>query len=278
MDTLTSKKVKLKTKRTFLKLGTCSRTFFFILNREFGHPMTDEEQAIDLLAGGIVQHGYQCGMLWGASMALGAESYRRCENQGQAISMSILSTQHIMESFRARTNTIDCEDITKTDFNNKLSMTKYMITGKFWSCFKLAEKWAPEVIDAAHEALSIAQASLAEDTMSCASEVIRKMGGTDEEIHMVAGLAGGIGLSGDGCGALGAAIWMNTLRRIRNNDYKAGFSDAAAVSVIQGFHEETDYKMECSEICGQKFNNMEAHTEYVKNGGCSKLIEVLAKL
>lgn len=43
-------------------MGTCSRTFFYIINREFGFPHENEERAADPLAGGIVQQGYQCGM------------------------------------------------------------------------------------------------------------------------------------------------------------------------------------------------------------------------
>jgi hypothetical protein len=35
--------------------------------------------------------------------------------------------------------------------------------------------------------------------------------------------------------------------------------------------------MECSEICGQRFNSVNEHTEFIKNGGCSKLLDVLAK-
>jgi len=42
--------------------------------------------------------------------------------------------------------------------------------------------------------------------MSCASEVVRRMGGRDEERVMVSGFAGGLGLSGNGRGALSAAI------------------------------------------------------------------------
>ncbi len=120
-----SETVKLKAKRTFIKKGTCSRTFFYILDREFGYPRDDEEKAIDPLAGGILQQGYQCGMLWGASMAVGAESLRRNENPGQAIGLAILATQHIMKSFVNRTDSIECEDITNCDFQNKRSFAKY---------------------------------------------------------------------------------------------------------------------------------------------------------
>ncbi|HSA94524.1 MAG TPA: hypothetical protein VLJ16_00640, partial [Acidobacteriota bacterium] len=60
-----AKRIRRDTKRQFLKKGTCSRALFFILDREFGHLQDDEERATELLAGGIVQQGYQCGLLWG---------------------------------------------------------------------------------------------------------------------------------------------------------------------------------------------------------------------
>ena len=66
--------VKNDAKRVFLKKGTCSQTFCFLLNREFGHLKENEERAADPLAGGIMQRGQQCGMLWGATLAVGAES------------------------------------------------------------------------------------------------------------------------------------------------------------------------------------------------------------
>ena len=187
MNIIKTKKAKLNAKRTFLKQGTCSRTFFYILNREFDHPMVNEEQAVDLMAGGILQLGYQCGILWGASAAIGAESFRRNENQGQAIGISIKSTQHIMESFVVKAKSIECGDITETDFSNKWSFAKYMITGKFLSCFKLAEKWAPEAIEAAHEGLLLGHQVSNPQSISCASEVIKKMGGSIEARSVIDG-------------------------------------------------------------------------------------------
>ncbi len=89
MGRITSERVKLKAKRTF----------FYLLDREFGHPRDEEEKAIDPLAGGILQQGYQCGMLWGASMAVGAEALRKMENPDQATGLAILATQQVMDSF-----------------------------------------------------------------------------------------------------------------------------------------------------------------------------------
>jgi len=276
MGKIASERVKLKAKRTFLKKGTCSRTFFYLLDREFGHPRDDEEKAIDPLAGGILQQGYQCGMLWGASMAVGAEALRKIKNPDQATGLAILATQHVMDSFVNRTESIECEDITQCDFTNKKSFLKYMLRGKFVNCLKLAGKWAPEALDAASAGLGHDLEDLPQQSLSCASELVRKMGGSEEEMLMVAGFAGGLGLSGSGCGALAAAVWKNALIHNRKETGKSANYDPNTDSTLEAFYEETDYEMQCDKICGQRFETIAEHTEFVKNGGCKKLIKVLS--
>lgn len=276
MKKIQSETVKLKAKRTFIKKGTCSRTFFYILDREFGHPREEEEKAIDPLAGGILQQGYQCGMLWGTSMAVGAEALRRNNDPDWATGVSILVTQHIMESFVKRTSSIECEDITECNFSNKKSFMKYMLSGKFVNCFKLAGRWAPEALNAAYEGLAQERTENPQQSLSCASEVVRKMGATDEEAAMVAGFAGGLGLSGSGCGALAAAVWKNALILNKKQPGKSAGYDPNTDLTLKAFFEETNYEMQCEKICGQRFETIEEHTEFIKNGGCSKLIKVLA--
>jgi len=271
------KKVKNDAKKLFLKKGTCSHTFFYILNREFGASHNAEQSASDSLAGGIYREGYQCGMLWGSTLAAGAESFRRNENRDEAIRMAITATQHLVESFTKRTNTVECSDITETDWSSKLSLAKYALTGKFMTCFNLAEKWAPEAIEAAKEGLSKTQNN--SPCLSCASEVVKKMGASDEEMVMVAGFAGGLGFSGNACGALGAAIWMRNLTLFKNQpDKKTGMHDPEAEKTLKAFYAETDYEILCPKISGQNFKNIDEHTKFIKNGGCEKLIELLATI
>lgn len=277
MNLIKSQRVKLKAKRTFIKKGTCSRTFFYLLNRENGFPKDAEETALDPLAGGILQQGYQCGMLWGAAMAVGAESYRRNDDKAKAIGVTIKATQHIMESFVSRTNSIECEEITNCNFSNKSGLIKFMLSGKFVYCFKLTGRWAPEAIKAANEGIAIDNNDITQQPISCASEVVRKIGGSDEEILMVAGFAGGLGLSGSGCGALAAAIWKKSLELAKTENWKASFSDPKMDKILNKFYEATDYEMECHKICGQTFKTIDEHTEFIKNGGCEKLISVLAQ-
>ncbi|MBD3169787.1 MAG: hypothetical protein GF307_09920 [candidate division Zixibacteria bacterium] len=225
-----------------------------------------------------MQTGYQCGMLWGSSLAVGTESFRRYGNSGQAIVSAIEGTQHIMESFVNRTGSADCCDVTGCDFKSKFSIVKYMITGKFLSCFRLAGKWAPEAIQSARDGLSREQSGLPEKPSSCASKVIRNMGASDEEIIMVSGFAGGLGLSGNGCGALGAAVWYRTLKMAREQDKpKSLMSNPLTRKMLENFYAATGYEMLCHEITGKRFNTVDEHTEFINNGGCEKLINALAQ-
>ena len=77
MKSLKSETVKLKAKRTFMKKGSCSRTFFYLLDREFGFPMDEKEKAIDPMAGGILQQGYSVGYLLAAVAYLAITNWTR---------------------------------------------------------------------------------------------------------------------------------------------------------------------------------------------------------
>lgn len=263
-------------KKVFRKLGTCSRTFFYILNREFGHQKELEERASDSLAGGIMQKGHQCGMLWGASLAVGAEAFRKCKSQNQAIAISVTATQKLMASFTERENTTNCREITNCDFSSKLSMAKYFFSGRFLHCFNLADQWAPEAVKSAIEGLSSKEILFTNECMSCATEVAKKMGASDEEMIMVAGFAGGLGLSGGACGALSAAIWMKSLIWCREVENKSPMTNPYSKKTLDTFFEATDSKILCSDITGNHFKNIDEHSKFIKYGGCINLIETLA--
>jgi hypothetical protein len=239
--------------------------------------MEAEERAADPLAGGILRQGYQCGMLWGSALAVGAEAFRRSDNRDQAIGMAIKATQHVMGSFTHRARSADCADITGCDWTSKLSMAKYFLTGRFISCFRLVEKWAPEAFQSAAEGLSREHTDLPQQPISCASEVARRMGASDEQMVMVAGFAGGLGLSGNACGALSAAIWMNTLTWCGEHPGTPAMENPIARTTLESFFRATDYKILCSEIAGQQFNTINDHSEFIRTSGCEKLIDALAR-
>ena len=271
-------------KEVFRKCGTCSQTFGHLLNRQFGHHKEAAERALDPLAGGIMNHGHQCGMLWGAALGIGAEAFRRHNDPEEAIAVAVTATQHIIESFEARTDTVNCREITgynlKSVFGLARFMMKTMLTGMNNSpCFNLAEQWAPEAIEAGEEGLSEEMIDLTCKPVGCAAEVAKRMGASDEEMVMVSGFAGGLGLSGNACGALSAAIWMKTLAWCKENPGKTPpyLNNPTGKKLLKAFQEVTDKEMLCSKITGKKFETINEHAEFIHNGGCKKIIEVLAE-
>lgn len=268
---------KNDTKKIFLKKGACSHTFFHILNREFGNNKPIEERATDPLAGGILQMGHQCGMLWGASMAVGAEAHRRTENIDDALSLAIRATQNLMKSFHNRTKSHHCSDITDTDFSNKMQMLRYMLF-RAHSCFSLAKHWTADAIKAAKEGLTTNSTPLPNKCTCCTSELVKKMNGTEEQMATVAGLAGGMGLSGNACAALSTAIWMKAMKWCKKNPDKSLYKYPEGQQILDTFHKITGNMIECKEITGKEFTSIEDHTEFIDNGGCKNIIEELSKI
>lgn len=273
------------TKQIFRQCGACSHTFAHILNREFEHPDEVAELALNPLAGGIMNQGHQCGMIWGAALGVGTEAYSRYEDKDLALATAVTATQHIVDSFEQRSHTIDCKEILGYRLSNVFGLVRLMLSTTLKGmdnskCMNLAEAWAPEAIQAAKAGLAKAQIELTQKPVSCASEVVRKMGGSEKEAMMVAGFAGGLGLSGKACGALSAAIWYKTLQWVRENpgklppyiNYKTG------KAILKRFRDISGSDMACAKITGKHFETIDDHSEYIHNGGCNVLIEALAEI
>ena len=165
-----------------------------------------------------MQHGYQCGMIWGAVFAAGAQAYRLYGKGSQAESKAIAAAQRLVESFRQKNNHINCLEITEIDRSSStMDMIVYfLIKGGTIGCFKRAAKYAPDAYKEINKAFSEEEFEIPSPPVSCAAKLAKKIGESDEHVTMVSGMAGGIGLSGGGCGALGAAIWLLGLKKIKD--------------------------------------------------------------
>jgi hypothetical protein len=269
-------------KKVFMKKGACSHTGYFVLNREFGFNKPNEERASDLLAGGLANKGYQCGMLWGCALSTGAQCYRQCSNLDNATSIAISTTQKIISSFEQKTGTPNCKEITHCNFSSPFGLVKYLIInvprGLTNSvCFNVAEQWLPEAARLAQNEITKEQKNPTDNAISCASQVVKLLGGNDEEAATVAGFAGGLGLSGNACGALAATVWFGLLSWCRGNPGKmpSYFNNKIVKRILKNFFKVTGNKILCEDICGRTFKTVDEHTEFVKKGGCVEVINAL---
>jgi hypothetical protein len=249
-----------------------------VLNRAFDQPLELEERAADPLAGGLMR-GYQCGMIWGAALAAGALAYRTLGKGPQAEAWAIVAAQRIVHSFRAQNKSMNCRDITGIDM---AAATPRMIvhflikSAPTGSCFGKAARYAHAAFREIDIAFSEAQPEVPSATVSCAAMLAQKMGASDLHTVMAAGLAGGIGLSGGACGALGAALWIDGMKSPKASAGEMSLQSPGVSDVIERFIKCSDHKFECSQIVGRKFESVADHANYLRTGGCSEIIEVLA--
>jgi hypothetical protein len=250
-----------------------------VVDDSFDHPLKSEEKAVNPLAGGIANMGYQCGMLWGAALAAGARAYQLYGSVPQAEAEAIIASQRLVESFRTHAkNEINCLEISdlnmQGDFDAK-AIFKFFLKGGPIGCFRMAANYAQNAYSEINSAFSKEPAEISASPVSCATMLAKKMGASEMHAVMAAGFAGGIGLSGGACGALGAAIWLTGINQpvaIEGFSYSGTWVN----DMIETFLESSDYEFECAEIVGREFESVSDHADYVCNGGCAEIIETLA--
>lgn len=255
-----------------------------VVDGSFGNPMKLEEEASAPLAGGIMNHGLQCGMLWGASLAAGAEVHRHFGSEPQAEATAIMVSERLMETFKARTtNEMNCTEITEVNFQEIkgfIPILKYFVKGGKigpGACFRLAAGYAQDAFSTIESALPEEPVEAPFQPVSCAAVLAKKMGATEMHVVMASGFAGGISLSGGACGALGAALWLTAMDSYEEGASKIGhFNNPVYTAVIERFVENTDCEFECCKIVGRKFESIDDHAAYLRDGGCSEIIEALA--
>ena len=266
----------LGTLKTFLKVGTCSETMCNVIDRAFNQPMELEENAALPFTGGIMQQGYQCGLIWGAVLAAGAQAYRIHGPGAQAEAAAVITAQKLVESFHDRFREINCLELTDTDWKKTTQIVRYFIKGGTLRCLSMAAKYPPIAVNEINASLSEMKFDGPSPPVSCAALLARKMGASELQAVMAAGLAGGIGLCGGGCGVLGTAIWVMGLNKGDDYRRKMDFDDPELSAVIDRFLEASDYEFECADIVGRKFSSVNDHACHVRQGGCSDIIEALA--
>lgn len=277
MTTAKTQVSSLRTVGAFIHGRACSDTLLHVLHEAYGSESRTEERAAMPFAGGIMQHGYQCGMIWGATLAAGAEAYRRFGPGPEAEAKAIHAARLIFESFRAMNGETNCYEITQTNKDSsKVDMLLFFVVkGGTIRCFRRAGRYAPAAYEAIERALAD-DVEVPESPLSCAAIVARKMGASEKHAVMAAGLAGGIGFSGGGCGALGASIWLRAMKKLESGARDVDYKDPEAYALIDAFLKASGHELECSAIVGKLFSDPADHARYLRDGGCKAVVEVLA--
>jgi hypothetical protein len=249
-----------------------------VVNASFDQALELEEHATLPLAGGIEQMGFQCGQLWGAALAAGAHAYHTYGPEPQAETAALICAQRLAESFRGSYKSINCLEVVDLDWKNPKAtqILGFFLRGGPIRCFSMTAGFARAAISEINATFADNHLATPAPPISCAALLAQKMGASDLHTVTAAGLAGGIGLSGGACGALGAAIWVLEMNRVREGTGKVEYNSPEATEAIDRFLQRSGGEFECAKIVGRQFVNVTDHAGYLRAGGCSKIIEALA--
>lgn len=244
-----------------------------VVDGAFDQPLALEEHATALLAGGIAGMGYQCGQVWGAALAAGAQAYRVYGPGLTAEAAAVRASQRLVDVFRKRYKSLNCSDVIHFDYKNPKAaqVLGFLLKGGPARCFGMTASYSRAAFKEIEAAYTDSSPAL-ESPVSCAALLAQRMGASEVQQVIASGLAGGIGLSGGACGALGTAVW---LRSMMSSGQEFSYNNEIVSSLVERFLESAE-DFECEKIVGRRFADVEDHARYVQEGGCKKIIEALA--
>jgi len=254
-----------------------------VLDRAFENSMEAEEQATLPFVGGIRQHGYQCGQVWGATLAAGARMHQKLGDGPESELRALRAGKQLVDIFRERNQEVNCYEITHIGKESSaLEMVKYfLLKGGSLGCLRMANRFAPGAYDAIEGSREEPLESIPAPPVSCTAHLAQRMGADPKHQTMAAGLAGGIGFSGEACGALGTAIWIRAMAFRRRNPEADLWKDPVFGSwfetLVERFLAASDYEFECASITGKTFASADEHAAYLGEGGCASIIEALSQ-
>ena len=276
----------------FVRCLSCSEAMFTILNRGRGIELPLLEQAAHPLAGGFLRQGHACGMAWGMGLAAGVRAAQRFSDAEEAVEAALLVMTRAGGEFASLAGSINCREITDCALTTFSGRLRYLLFGKADHCTRLCIKWAPLADELIERELSGFQKSGAAD--NCAAAALRACAGALEveaDPAAAAAFAGGLGLSGNVCGALAAAvlaqgIWFYQSSGGRRDGLvkaalqEMGLSDALSRGperLRQEFIARFGSEL-CAELTGRSFSSPAELSAFIGGGGCAELLSALPEL
>ncbi len=198
--------------------------------------MRDEiyEMSAHPLAGGLLHLGFQCGMTWGSSLSAGNYIYKKLGCSPASPGLAIETTAKLISSLSQQAGSHICKEITSCEFKSLFGRLKYLFTGKGSLCAKLAVNWAPQAYLIICSSPFNSSREHPQVSSGCAVTLAKRLNASEREQLMVAGFSGGLGLSGGACGALATAVWLKTLKWLKEKgDSKDSFFKALRQELTQ---------------------------------------------
>lgn len=281
-------------KHWFLHCIACSEASMTTQMRGFGIEEPAYEQALHAFSGGFMHLGHACGLLTGAALAAGFLSRTRFDDDDTRSAAALFAAIQIAKAHRELTGSVNCQEITNVSLTKLSGRLRYLQQGKGHLCGRLHIKWAFQANELIKKSLTkFSKLKQVKGCTNCAVETLRKMvssiGMKAEDSVLVAGLAGGVGLLGNVCGALAVGVFaLSATKYLRQNGRKRDSQVRSALQELAGTsyrgsatrlrHEFVDrFGSElCNKIIRHHFQDITDHSTFIDQGGCQETIDFIA--
>jgi C_GCAxxG_C_C family probable redox protein len=277
----------------WLQCVSCSEASMTAQLREFGLEDVVYEQASHAFYGGFMYLGHACGILTGAVLAAGLAAKTRFDGEERQAAAALFAAIQLAEAYGELTGSVNCREITGVDLAGVNGRLRYIREGTGQVCGRFYMNWS----DQAHELLEQAFADFeAHDPppacANCAVMTLKKVaaavGMKEEDAVLAAGLAGGVGLRGNVCGALAAGVYALSVahyreRKERDSQMRAIFQGMTgssfrgpAMQLKQAFNGRFGSEL-CRQIVQRPFPDIEAYSAFIEQGGCRDVVAFVAE-
>lgn len=276
-------KVANETKKVLTKTQNCCLCHIVPIQSLYDVTETDLRKAVTGLAGGLNNNGSTCGAIFGGSINL-ALIQEATDNPEIGDPELLSAVGDYVSSFDETFGSTYCKDITALNLRSRLGQLQLLLPWKKNKCMKQAEFGIKHIMTTEIPRSETIDISVDHCTSNIWEEIKRKNGYEDKYLERISRVfTGGIGLSGNVCGALSALIMYFGVKyrklEIAINESESSKSSYAKVKnasneVIEAFINEFE-SLACRTITNEQFTNIDEFHEFRSNVGCERVYNFL---
>ncbi len=280
-------------KQWWLRCISCSEASATLINRDAGVEAPLFEQALHLFSGGFMHQGHACGHLWGATLSAGLRAGEKFSGPDARSAAALYAAHRLVGALSEDDWAFSCRENTGFDLTSLGGRLKYLWSDRPRACGRKALAWASQANSAIDTAFAgfdpqTVNTPCANCAVACMSEVAQVGGLGDVDATMVAGFAGGLGLSGNVCGGLAVGVFALSITHYRSRDpdnrdtqFRAAVQELNLVNhglrklpahLLRDFRANFGSEL-CENIIGRRFDGIEDHSRYVAGGGCRDVFQ-----
>lgn len=213
-------------------------------------------------------------IVWATLIATSHMAIKQKNTVSKQLSLALQASKEMVDAFiNAK---LSCQIYPAFKPEKKASSIKEKL--KFINYDKISRDWYPIANRTLLLSLSYNSKDLPKNCTACAYQLIKDMEGTEEDAITAAGFSGGIGLSGEICGALIAKVWYEALLFLREHHDETQYPQQFQKQIYNAFMDITHGEYACHELCGKHFKSIEQHSTFIEEGGCNKLLSLIAAI